>query len=100
MEWNEEHDVQFLREMLRRNIFGAKKRSPARELAWEAIVDSLNEIYSPKFQLKDKKSYTRAVEPSPKKVLQTDQRRREDKWDFCRRVINVKIDYWKYSSRS
>ena len=56
MEWNEEHDVLFLREMLARNIFGAKKRSPARELAWEAIVDSLNEIYSPKFQLKDKKA--------------------------------------------
>ena len=56
MEWNEERDVLFLREMLARNIFGAKKRSPARELAWEAIVDSLNEIYSPKFQLKDKKA--------------------------------------------
>ena len=36
--------------------FGAKERSPARELAWEAIVDSLNEIYSPIFQLKDKKA--------------------------------------------
>ena len=56
MEWNEEHDVLFLREMLARNIFGAKKRSLARELAWEAIVDTLNEIYSPKFQLKDKKA--------------------------------------------
>ena len=56
MEWNEEHDVLFLREMLARNIFGAKKRSPAREPAWEAIVDTLNEIYSPKFQLKDKKA--------------------------------------------
>ena len=56
MEWNEEHDVLFMREMLARNIFGAKKRSPARELAWEAIVDSLNEIYSPKFQLKDTKA--------------------------------------------
>jgi len=53
--------------MLAINIFGAKKGSPARGLAWEAIVDSLNEIHSPKFQLKDKKSCTRAVEPSPKK---------------------------------
>ena len=41
---NEEHDVLFLREMLARNIFGARKRSPAR--AWETIVDSLNEMYS------------------------------------------------------
>ena len=56
MEWSEEHDVLFLREMLARNIFGAKKGSPARGLAWEAIVDSLNEIHSPKFQLKDKKA--------------------------------------------
>ena len=77
-----------------------EQRKEVRELAWEAIVDSLNEINSPKFQLKDKKAQcTRAVEPSPKKGLQTDERRREGKWDFCR-VINGKIDYWKYSSRS
>ena len=56
MEWSEEHDVLFLREMLARNIFGAKKGSPAHGLAWETIVDSLNEIHSPKFQLKDKKA--------------------------------------------
>jgi len=49
MEWSEKHDVLFLREMLTRNIFGAKKGSPARGLAWEAKVDSLNEIHSPKF---------------------------------------------------
>ena len=54
MEWSEEHDVLFLREMLARNVFGTKKGSPARGLAWEAIVDSLNEIHSPKFQVKDK----------------------------------------------
>ena len=54
MEWSEEHDVLFLREMLARNVFGTKKGSPARGLAWEAIVDSLNEIRSPKFQVKDK----------------------------------------------
>ena len=52
MEWSE-HDVLFLREMLAKNIFGAKKGSPACGLAWEAIVDSVNEIHSPKFQLKD-----------------------------------------------
>ena len=38
MEWSEEHDVLFLREMLARNIFGAKKGSPARGQAWEAII--------------------------------------------------------------
>ena len=54
MEWSEEHDVLFLREMIARNVFGTKKGSPARGLAWEAIVDSLNEIHSPKFQVKDK----------------------------------------------
>ena len=67
MEWSEEHDVLFLREMLARNMFGAKKGSPARGLAWEAIVDHLNEIHSPNFHLKVKKGCTRAVEPSPKK---------------------------------
>ena len=36
--------------------FSSKERSPTRELAWEAIVDSLNEIHSSKFQLKDKKA--------------------------------------------
>ena len=46
MEWSEEHDVLFLKEMLARNVFGAKKGSPARGLAWEAIV-----------QLKVKKLY-------------------------------------------
>ena len=54
MEWSKEHDVLFPREMLARNVFGTKKGSPARGLAWEAIVDSLNEIHSPKFQVKDK----------------------------------------------
>ena len=55
MEWSEEHNVLFVREMIARNGFGTKKGSPARRLAWEAIVDSVNEIHSPKFQLKDKK---------------------------------------------
>ena len=100
MDWNEEHAVLFMREMLARNIFGANKRSPAPELAWETIVNSLNEIYSPKFQLKDKKAVRGRWSLVRKKVLQTDERRREGKWDFCRRVINGKIDNWKYSSRS
>ena len=54
MEWSKEHDVLFLREMLARNVLGTKKGSPTRGLAWEAIVDSLNEIHSPKFQVNDK----------------------------------------------
>ena len=56
MEWSEEHDVLFLRELLARNVFGTKKGSPACGLAWEALVDSQNEIHYPKFQLKDKKA--------------------------------------------
>ena len=56
MEWSEEHDVLFLREMVARNVFATKKGSPARGLAWESVVDSLNEIHSPEFQLKDKKA--------------------------------------------
>ena len=44
MEWSEEHDVLFLRQMLARNVFGTKKGSPARGLAWEAIVDSLRPV--------------------------------------------------------
>ena len=57
MEWSEEHDVLFLREMLiARNVLGTRKGSPSRGLAWEAIVDSPYEIHSPIFQLKDKKA--------------------------------------------
>ena len=85
MEWSEEHDVLFLREMLARNMFGAKKGSPARGLAWEAIVDHLNEIHSPKFQLKVKKA-VRERWSLPKKVQQKDERGKEGKWDFCGRV--------------
>ena len=55
MEWSEEHNVLFVREMIARNGFGTKKGSPARGLACEAIVDSLNEMHSSKFQPKDKK---------------------------------------------
>ena len=46
MEWSQERDVLFVREMLARNVFGTKKGSPTHELAWEVIVDSLNEIHS------------------------------------------------------
>lgn len=56
MEWTEEHDVLLLREILGSNVFVVKKGSPARGLAWEAIVESLNKIDSPKFQLKDRRA--------------------------------------------
>ena len=46
----------FFLEKCLQEIFGAKERSPARELAWEVIVHSLNEISCPIFQLKDKKA--------------------------------------------
>lgn len=71
MEWSEEHDVLFLKEMLARNVFGAKKGSPARGLAWEAIV-----------QLKVKKAVREQWNLLQKKSL----RGREGKWDFCGRV--------------
>ena len=58
MEWSEEHDVPFREKCLQETIFEQikKSHSRARELAWEAIVDSLNEIHCSKFQLKDKKA--------------------------------------------
>ena len=54
MEWSEEHDVFFSERNACKKHFWSKERSPTRELAWEAIVDSLNEIHYSKFQLKDK----------------------------------------------
>ena len=38
VEWSEEHDYAFFSREIRlaRNIFGAKKGSPAREVAWKA----------------------------------------------------------------
>ena len=69
MDWSEEHDVLFLTEMLAR-----KKGSPAGGLAWEAIVDNLNKIHCPKFQLKDKKAVREQWNPPPppKKVKEND----------------------------
>ena len=76
MEWSEEHDVLFLREMLARNVFGAKKGSPARGLAWEAIV-----------QLKVKKVVRERWNLLRKKMSEEARKRgREGKWDFCGRV--------------
>ena len=49
MEWTEEKDVFMLREMLGSNVFAHKKGSPARGLAWEAIVSTLNGLESQEF---------------------------------------------------
>ena len=56
MECSDKNNLLFLRQMLVRNVFAHKKGSPARGVAWEEIVEQLNAIHSPKFQLKDKKS--------------------------------------------
>ena len=60
------------------------KGSPARGLAWEAMVDSLNEIHSPKCQLKGKKAvrerWSLHLKKFSKKMIE------EKKWDFCGRV--------------
>ena len=57
-----------------KKCFWNKERSPARGLAWEAILESLNEIHSPKFQLKDRKALRELVELSSKKIQQKDER--------------------------
>ena len=67
MEWSEEHDDFFSERDSSKKCFWNKGRIPASGLTWEAIVDSLNEIHSPK-------SCTRAVERSPKNVKQKDER--------------------------
>ena len=54
MEWSEEHDVLLLREILGSNVFLVKKGSPARGLAWEAIVERLNRMESPNFNSRTK----------------------------------------------
>ena len=45
-----------LREMFGSNVFAHNKGSPARGLAWEAIVSTLNGLESQEFQLKDKRA--------------------------------------------
>ena len=70
--------------MLARNVFGTKKESPARGLAWEAIVDSLNEIHCPNFQLKDEKAVRERWSLLRKKFSKKMSEKK--KWDFCGRV--------------
>lgn len=56
MEWTEQHDVLFLREMVVSDIFDYKKGSPDRGRIWEAIQERLNNVEQPKFVLKDKRA--------------------------------------------
>ena len=65
-------------EMLAKTILEQRmKGSPARGLAWEVMVDSLNEIHSPKFQLKDKKAVRERWSLHLKKIQQKDERGKE-----------------------
>lgn len=56
MEWTEQHDVLFLREMVVSDIFDYKKGSPDRGRIWEASQERLNNVEQPKFVLKDKRA--------------------------------------------
>lgn len=56
MEWTAEHNVLMLRETVVNDIFSFKKGSVSRGDAWESVAEKLNEIDSPKFRIKDKRS--------------------------------------------
>ena len=71
-----------------KNYFGAKKGSPARGQALETMVDSLNEIHSPKLQLKDKKVVRERWSLHRKKFSK--KMSGEKEWDFCGRVYTEK----------
>ena len=55
MEWTDEHDVLFLREMIASDLFTHMKGSPDRGKVCEGIVDRLNSVQYPNFNLKDKR---------------------------------------------
>ena len=55
MEWSEEHDILFLREMAASDIFMYKKESVDRGKVWDDIVDRLNRNQNPKFVIKEKR---------------------------------------------
>ena len=56
VEWTEQHDLVFLREMVASDIFYYKKGSPDRGRIWEGIQQRLNSVEQPKFVLKDKRA--------------------------------------------
>jgi len=63
-------------------VFVVKKGSPARGLAWEVIVESLNKIDSPKFQLKDKRE-VREMGASEVEIYEENERGRKREWNLC-----------------
>ena len=72
-------------EMLAKTILEQRmKGSPARGLAWEVMVDSLNEIHSQKCQLKGKKPVRERWSLHLKKFSK--KMSEEKKCDFCGRV--------------
>ena len=56
MEWTEDHDVLLLREILASDLFSFKKGSVARGERWESIAETLNEVKTLSFHLKDKRT--------------------------------------------
>lgn len=56
MEWTEEHDVLLLREIMVSDVFSFKKGSVSRGERWEAILETLNQMKTPTFNLKDKRA--------------------------------------------
>ena len=56
MEWSDDHDILLMREIMVSDLFLHKKGSPNRGLIWESIVEILNKIETPAFELKDKRS--------------------------------------------
>ena len=55
MNWTEEHDVVFCREIIFVNPFSAKKKSVQRSALWQRVADTLNSIKDPAFFV-DKRS--------------------------------------------
>ncbi|CAH3159968.1 unnamed protein product, partial [Porites lobata] len=56
MEWTEDHDVLLLREILASDLFLFKKGSVARGERWESIAETLNEVKTLSFHVKDKRA--------------------------------------------
>ena len=56
MEWTEDHDVLLLREILASDLFSFKKGSVARGERWESIAETLNEVKTLSFHVKDKRA--------------------------------------------
>ena len=55
MNWTEEHDSVFCREIIFVNPFSAKKKSVQRSALWQKVADTLNSITDPVFYV-DKRS--------------------------------------------